>query len=95
MKSSCQRQNSGSAAPHHHRAVADLAGEPQHPRLGDREVDRHLAGGGREAHPHPVELGFLAAEELAELLDTAADLPEARRLAADGVHRDPARPESE
>ena len=85
----------GVRRPHHHRAVASLAGEAKHPRLGYREVDGHLPGGGREAHARAVELGFLAAEELAKLLDAAADRAEALRLAADGVHRDPARPEPE
>ena len=34
----------GVGRPHHHGTVAGLATEPQHPGLGYREVERHLAG---------------------------------------------------
>ena len=89
----------GVRRPHHDRPVAGLAGEAQHPGLGDREVDRGLPGRGRKAHPRappgPVQRRLLAAEEPPEILDAAADRAEALGLAPDRAHRDPARAEPE
>ena len=80
------RAELGVGRAHQHGTVAGLAGEPQHGGLRDSEIDGDLALGGSQANLVAVEIAWLAAEQLTELVDPGAQRAQPGRRASRAQH---------